>query len=162
MAAAALPRPILGFLDARPLTACWQMVNIAGWAWALAALPLETAALVINCSWYGAAVVFFCVVPDRAMDWLAPRKSAGEPLYGTVEAALRFLGGMNAALLALSASLLRARTGPGPALFAVLAVGQCASDYFGESSETGRSRRPGRRPVWSDHFGELERVGRAR
>jgi hypothetical protein len=60
---------------------------------------------VLNALWFGAAFGYFALTPGRAAKLLAPRSQRATPLYRTLVASLRFLGGMNLALAALALAL---------------------------------------------------------
>ena len=103
-------REILGFLDPRPQTALLQVASGCIWVWVLSHLPMETAVLCINITWFGAAFLYFGLMPEWAMDWIVPRHMEKQPLYVMVQGTMRFLGGMNSAMLCLSCLTLRARS----------------------------------------------------
>ncbi|HEU4411340.1 MAG TPA: hypothetical protein VFS43_39175 [Polyangiaceae bacterium] len=69
------------------------------------ALPVV---LALNALWFGAAFVYFGVVPARAAAILVPREARAAPLLRTLVTSVRFLGGMNLALAVFAASLLPA------------------------------------------------------
>ena len=96
-----------GILDPVPWIACSQFAIILFWLWSFQTLPLASAILAFNTSWFGAAFIFFAVLGDSAMPWLLPRKIPKQ-WYNKVKAATMFLGGMNSALAVLSFLVLRA------------------------------------------------------
>lgn len=98
-----------GLLDPRDVNAALQIVILAVWSLALASTSLEYATLTINVTWFGAAWFCFAIYPDLAMDWVVPRRLEKEPLYVVVESAMRFLGGINAAMMVLSGLVLYVR-----------------------------------------------------
>ena len=106
-------------LDEVPWKAAFQVSAIALWFWAFRSLNLENATLVLNTSWFGAAFAFFTVLSPAAMPWIVPKTQMKGPMYRKVQATTAFLGGMNSALMVLSALVLRARgtSGEGGALF---------------------------------------------
>ena len=76
-------------------------------------------ALIGNIGWFGAASLFFGALPGTSGGWMVPEgKLRTHPLYTLyLKHSLRFLGGMNFALTALSAMLLAARWPKRPELF---------------------------------------------
>jgi hypothetical protein len=60
---------------------------------------------VLNVLWFGMAFRYFSLTPDTAAKVLVPKSARGSPLFATVAASVRFLGGMNFAF-ALFALLL--------------------------------------------------------
>lgn len=70
------------------------------------------AVLALNVLWFGAGAVYFGVQHHAAAKLLVPREDRGNPLFATLAASVRFLGGLNLAFAALSAVMLF-----GPALF---------------------------------------------
>ncbi|HEU4538306.1 MAG TPA: hypothetical protein VFS00_29500 [Polyangiaceae bacterium] len=59
----------------------------------------------LNVLWFGAAFWYFALAPGRAAKILVPRSQRDTPLYRTLVASIRFLGGMNLALAALALTL---------------------------------------------------------
>jgi hypothetical protein len=62
--------------------------------------------LVLNTLWLGAAFHYFSIRHVAAAKVLVPPSARDSPLFITVAASLRFLGGMNLALAVLSLALL--------------------------------------------------------
>ncbi len=62
--------------------------------------------LVLNTLWFGAAFWQFSLRPVAAAKGLVPKSARDSPLFRTVAASIRFLGGMNLALSVFSALLL--------------------------------------------------------
>ena len=62
----------------------------------------------MNVLWFGAAVLFFGIMPQWSLGWIVAPRHKKAPLLSTVEASLRFLGGMNLGMAALSGMLLSA------------------------------------------------------
>ena len=90
----------------------------------MAALPvIQTTVMVANLLWFGVAFCYFSLKPDTAAKLLIPPSARGSPLFKTVSASVRFLGGMNFAF-ALFAALLLAFGGlfPEPRQLALFAV----------------------------------------
>lgn len=79
------------------------------------------AALTANVLWFGAAFGYFSFRQRSAASVLVPKPARLSPLFETLAASVRFLGGMNAVLALLSASLI------------VLAAG--GSELFDEPGE---------------------------
>lgn len=121
-----------GLLDPTPWIACWQACTLTFWCWAFLRLPLPHATLAFNASWFGAAFFFFAIVGDAAMPWLLPKKTPVE-CYNKVKGATMFLGGMNSAMMLLSALVLRGlgdglfeRSEERRILFGCMALGHCS------------------------------------
>ncbi|MCF8150310.1 MAG: hypothetical protein K9K30_10105 [Burkholderiaceae bacterium] len=62
--------------------------------------------LVLNVLWFGAAFRYFSLTPDTAAKILVPKSARDSPLFRTVSASVRFLGGMNFAFAAFAALIL--------------------------------------------------------
>lgn len=90
--------------------------------------------LTLNALWFGAAFQLFSLRPDVAARILVPRSARESPLFRTLAASLRFLGGMNLALMVLAVLLLVTESlFPDPrqravfaVVFAVAHASQCA------------------------------------
>jgi hypothetical protein len=67
------------------------------------------AVLVLNVLWFGAAFWQFSLRPDAAARGLVPKSARESPLFKTVSASIRFLGGMNLAFSVFAALLLANR-----------------------------------------------------
>lgn len=100
-----------GFLDPQPTIAVGQCILLVTWCCLLRYLSVDRATLAINATWFGAAFVAFGVIPHAALDWVVPRRAEKEDTYVVVESAMRFLGGMNAPMMLLSAFALYASFG---------------------------------------------------
>jgi hypothetical protein len=61
---------------------------------------------VLNILWFGAAFLLFGLTPNIAAKIVVPRSARVSPLFQTVSASVRFLGGMNLAFAAFAALLL--------------------------------------------------------
>jgi hypothetical protein len=73
----------------------------------MSALPLvQTAIMVANLLWFGVAFWYFSLKPVTAAKLLVPPSARGSPLFQTVSASVRFLGGMNFAFALFAALLL--------------------------------------------------------
>lgn len=72
----------------------------------ISAVTAFTVVLVLNALWFGAAFRYFSLTPDTAAKALVPRSARDSPLFKTVSAAGRFLGGMNFAFAAFAILLL--------------------------------------------------------
>jgi hypothetical protein len=62
--------------------------------------------LALNALWFGAGFWYFGLVPARAAKIVAAKAQRATPLFETLAASLRFLGGMNFAFSAFSLLLL--------------------------------------------------------
>ena len=62
--------------------------------------------LVLNIVWFGAAFRYFSLTPTTAAKVLVPKSARQSPLFTTVAASVRFLGGMNFAFAAFAVLLL--------------------------------------------------------
>jgi len=70
-------------------------------------LPLGLdAVLVLNVLWFGAGALYFGVAAASAAKLLIPRHARHSPLFKTVSASIRFLGGLNLAFAVLSGAML--------------------------------------------------------
>lgn len=67
---------------------------------------IYTAVLILNALWFAAGFRYFSLTPDTAAKVLAPKSVRDSPLFKTLTAAIRFLGGMNLAFSALACLLL--------------------------------------------------------
>ena len=97
----------MGLLDPIFWKACWQSGMMAFWCWSFVQLSFESATLAFNATWFGAAFLFFAIIGDAAMPWLLPANSPRE-WYNKVKGATMFLGGMNSAMMLLSALVFKA------------------------------------------------------
>ena len=73
--------------------------------------PLTTATaftivLVLNVLWFGAAFRYFGLTPNTAAKLLVPKSARESPLFPTIAACVRFLGGMNLAFAAFAVLVL--------------------------------------------------------
>jgi hypothetical protein len=73
---------------------------------------VETLTLAGNVGWFGAATLYFGLLPGTAAKWMLTDKQLSNPLVAGFKHALRFLGGMNAGMLTLSTSMFLCRRGP--------------------------------------------------
>jgi hypothetical protein len=64
------------------------------------------AVLVLNILWFGAGAMYFGLKSTSATKLLVSREARQSPLFSTVAAAVRFLGGMNLAFAVLAGMLL--------------------------------------------------------
>jgi hypothetical protein len=71
-----------------------------------------TVIFVFNALWFGVAFRYFSLTPDTAARLLVPKSARESPLFATVAASVRFLGGMNFAFAVFAVLLLL-----NPALF---------------------------------------------
>jgi hypothetical protein len=62
--------------------------------------------LILNLLWFGAAFRYFTLTPDTAAKLLVPKTARESPLFATVRATVRFIGGFNLSLAVLSLLLL--------------------------------------------------------
>jgi hypothetical protein len=58
--------------------------------------------MVLNITWFGVAFRYFGLTPNAAAKLLVPREERGVPMFFTLAASIRFLGGMNLAFAAFS------------------------------------------------------------
>ena len=65
-----------------------------------------TVTLVLNTLWFGAGFWYFSLTPNTAAKLLVPKSARGSPLFLTIAASVRFLGGMNFALSAFAVLVL--------------------------------------------------------
>lgn len=72
----------------------------------IAATTALTIVMVLNALWFGAAFRYFSLTPSTAAKVLVPKSSRDSPLFATVAASVRFLGGMNFAFAAFAVLLL--------------------------------------------------------
>lgn len=63
---------------------------------------LFTVIFVLNVLWFGAAFRYFSLTPNTAAKLLVPKSARESPLFSTVAASVRFLGGMNFAFAAFA------------------------------------------------------------
>ena len=61
-----------------------------------------TVILVLNVLWFGAAFRYFSLTPNTAAKLLVPKSARESPLFPTIAASVRFLGGMNLAFAAFA------------------------------------------------------------
>lgn len=66
----------------------------------------EHAVLALNATWFLAAFVYFSIRQHAAAKVLVPKPARESPLFLTIAASVRFLGGMNLAFAVLSVALL--------------------------------------------------------
>ena len=70
----------------------------------------EIAVLGGNVVWYGLAVLYFGFLNHKSVLWMIPRKEWSNPLLTkSLASSMGFLGGMNMALVTLSAFMIVAR-----------------------------------------------------
>jgi hypothetical protein len=82
-----------------------------------------TVIFVLNALWFGAAFRYFSLTPDTAARLLVPKSARESPLFATVAASVRFLGGMNFAFAVFAVLLLlNPALFPQPAQLALLAA----------------------------------------
>jgi hypothetical protein len=62
--------------------------------------------LFLNLLWFGAAFRYFSLTSETAAKLLVPKSARDSPLFGTVRATVRFIGGFNLAFAVLSLLLL--------------------------------------------------------
>lgn len=79
--------------------------------------------LILNVLWFGAAFHMFSLIPDTAARLVVPKSARDSPLFRTVSASVRFLGGMNFAFASFAALILFNRSlFPEPKQMALFAV----------------------------------------
>jgi len=73
-------------------------------------MPMQTTAwtvlLILNALWFGLGAFHFSLKPEASAGSLVPRDQRAGPLFRTLCDSIRFLGGLNFALMALCAMLL--------------------------------------------------------
>ncbi len=62
--------------------------------------------LVLNLLWFGAAFRYFSLTAETAAKLLVPQSARSSPLFATLKAAVRFIGGFNLSLAVLSLLML--------------------------------------------------------
>ena len=102
--------------------------------------------LLLNLAWFGAAFHYFSLKQFSAAKVLVPESARGSPLFQTVAASVRFLGGMNLAFAMLSVLLLlNLQTFPSNAqralLLLVFAVAHGSQFYFNVPVALGGGRK---------------------
>ncbi len=65
-----------------------------------------TVILVLNVLWFGAAFRYFSLTPNTAAKLLVPKSARESPLFPTIAASVRLLGGMNLAFAAFAVLIL--------------------------------------------------------
>jgi hypothetical protein len=66
--------------------------------------------LTLNVLWFGAGFRFFSLTPNTAAKLLVPESARASPLFSTIVASVRFLGGMNLAFAAFALLVLLNRS----------------------------------------------------
>ncbi len=72
----------------------------------IAASTTFTIVMVLNALWFGAAFRYFSLTSSTAAKILVPKSARDSPLFVTISASVRFLGGMNLAFAAFAILLL--------------------------------------------------------
>jgi hypothetical protein len=65
-----------------------------------------TVVLALNALWFGAGFRYFSLMPNTAAKLLVPESARESPLFPTIAASVRFLGGMNLAFAAFAVLVL--------------------------------------------------------
>ena len=65
-----------------------------------------SAVLALNVLWFGVGFWYFSLTSERAANLLVPKSARNSPLFKTMSASVRFLGGMNFAFAVFAALLL--------------------------------------------------------
>lgn len=109
------------------------------------------AVLALNVLWFGAGAVYFGVTATAATKLLVSRPSRQSPLFSTVSASVRFLGGMNLAFAVLAGIILFNRAlfpeaAQMATLIAVLALAH--GTQFAANLPVALSRDGQGQPVW--------------
>jgi hypothetical protein len=65
-----------------------------------------TVLLILNALWFGMGAFHFSLKPEASASSLVPRDQRASPLFRTLSDSIRFLGGLNFALMALCVMLL--------------------------------------------------------
>ena len=121
------------------------------------------AVLVLNLLWFGAAFHYFSIKQVAAAKVLVPQSSRNSPLFLTVAASVRFLGGMNLALAVLSLMMLvgllaSTDTQQRAALLLVLVIAHGSQFYFNISIARGGGRQG--EALWDVHQGPMKFIYR--
>jgi hypothetical protein len=88
----------------------------------LSTTAIFTVIFVLNILWFSAAFRYFSLTPNTAAKLLVPKSARESPLFPTIVAAVRFLGGMNFAFAAFGVLvLLNSSLFPEPAQRALFA-----------------------------------------
>jgi hypothetical protein len=118
---------------------------------------------VLNILWFGAAFHYFSLKQFAAAKVLVPQSSRDSPLFLTVAASLRFLGGMNFAFAILSLLMLLGfvasnDTAARIALLLVLAIAHGSQFYFNVPIARGGGRKG--ESLWDVHKGPMNFIYR--
>jgi hypothetical protein len=117
------------------------------------------AVLVLNTLWFGAAFHYFSIKQFAAAKMLVPNTSRDSPLFLTVAASVRFLGGMNLAFAVLSLLMLlnplsSVTTAQRAVLLLVLAIAHGSQFYFNIPVARGGGRQG--ESLWDVHRGPMK------
>lgn len=120
---------------------------------------LYQAVLVLNVLWFGVGFHYFSIKHVAAAKLLVPESSRNSPLFVTMAAAVRFLGGMNLAFAALSLLMLLSplssiTAGQRAALLLVLAIAHGSQFYFNIPIARGGGRQG--EALWDVHRGLMK------
>ena len=117
------------------------------------------AVMVLNVLWFSAAFHYFSIKHFAAAEVLVPKSSRDSPLFRTVAAAVRFLGGMNFAFAALSLMMLfgllaLTDSQQTAGLLLVLAIAHGSQFYFNIPIARGGGRQG--ESLWDVHQGPMK------
>jgi hypothetical protein len=117
-----------------------------------------SAVLALNVLWFGAGFHYFSIQQVAAAKVLVPKTSRASPLFLTVAASVRFLGGMNLALAALCLLMLVTplfgTADQRSALLLVLAIAHGSQVYFNIPIVCGGGRQG--EALWDVHRGPMK------
>ena len=121
------------------------------------------AVLVLNVLWFGMAFHYFSIKRFAAAKVLVPESSRDSPLFLTIAASVRFLGGMNLAFAILSLLMLLGLLGSTDkdqrgALLLVLAIAHGSQFYFNVPIARGGGRQG--ESLWDVHRGPMKFIFR--
>jgi hypothetical protein len=122
-----------------------------------------SAVAVLNVLWFSAGFHYFSIKQFAAAKVLVPTSSRDSPLFLTIAASLRFLGGMNLAFAVLSLLMLLGvlasnDTDTRASLLLVLAVAHGSQFYFNEPIARGGGRQG--EALWDVHRGPMKLIYR--
>jgi hypothetical protein len=118
---------------------------------------------VLNVLWFSAAFHYFSIKQIAAAKVLVPKSSRNSPLFLTIAASVRFLGGMNLAFAVLSLLMLLGLLASNDrdarsALFLVLTVAHGSQFYFNIPIARGGGRQG--ESLWDVHQGPMNFIYR--
>lgn len=117
------------------------------------------AVLVLNVLWFSAGFHYFSFKQFAAAKVLVPKSSRNSPLFLTIAASVRFLGGMNLAFAALSLMMLLGLLAlpdaqQAASLLLILAIAHGSQFYFNIPIARGGGRKG--ESLWDLHQGPMK------